>query len=64
MAKIPEKIDVHSHFLSSVYREHCRANGHSAPDGFPVLPVGPLSLGGEVRCTLSHIAGMEHREAS
>lgn len=39
MAARPEKIDVHSHFLPLFYREACQANGHSEPDGFPVLPV-------------------------
>ncbi|EXJ69318.1 uncharacterized protein A1O5_07354 [Cladophialophora psammophila CBS 110553] len=38
MALRPEKIDVHSHFLPSFYREACRANGHGAPDGYPILP--------------------------
>lgn len=39
MAQAPEKIDVHSHFLPSAYREQLKAHGHGAPDGYPILPV-------------------------
>ncbi|SFB09740.1 Predicted metal-dependent hydrolase, TIM-barrel fold [Nocardioides alpinus] len=37
LRRIP-KIDVHAHFLPTDYRQALIDNGHSAPDGFPVLP--------------------------
>jgi hypothetical protein len=39
MAPRAEKIDVHAHFLPASYRDLCKANGLSRPDGFPALPV-------------------------
>lgn len=34
-----QKIDVHAHYLPSDYRQALIENGHSKPDGFPVLPM-------------------------
>lgn len=35
---MPQKIDVHSHFLPPFYQDACRKNGHANPDGMPYLP--------------------------
>ena len=38
MSAAVSKIDVHAHYLPADYREALIANGHTEPDGFPVLP--------------------------
>jgi 6-methylsalicylate decarboxylase len=38
MTAAASKIDVHAHYLPADYREALIANGHTEPDGFPVLP--------------------------
>jgi 6-methylsalicylate decarboxylase len=35
---LPDAIDVHSHFLTTRYREEASAAGHGRPDGMPALP--------------------------
>ncbi|OQO02652.1 hypothetical protein B0A48_12181 [Cryoendolithus antarcticus] len=35
---LPDKIDVHVHFLPPSYRQACLDNGHGNPDGMPYLP--------------------------
>ena len=35
---MPQKIDVHTHFLTPAYRAACMENGHANPDGMPYLP--------------------------
>ncbi|XPS80637.1 6-methylsalicylate decarboxylase [Ascochyta lentis] len=35
---LPKRIDVHSHFLPSDYRDALAQNGHSHPDGMPAIP--------------------------
>jgi predicted TIM-barrel fold metal-dependent hydrolase len=35
---LPRRIDVHSHFLPSFYRDALAANGHTHPDGMPAIP--------------------------
>jgi predicted TIM-barrel fold metal-dependent hydrolase len=35
---LPERIDVHSHFLPPFYRTALAANGHTHPDGMPAIP--------------------------
>lgn len=35
---LPSRIDVHSHFLPSFYRDALAANGHTHPDGMPAIP--------------------------
>ncbi|KAI4938929.1 uncharacterized protein J4E92_000210 [Alternaria infectoria] len=35
---LPQRIDVHSHFLPPFYRTALAENGHSHPDGMPAIP--------------------------
>ena len=35
---MPQKIDVHVHFLPPAYRQACLDHGHANPDGMPYLP--------------------------
>ncbi|EMC93697.1 hypothetical protein BAUCODRAFT_251053 [Baudoinia panamericana UAMH 10762] len=35
---LPQKIDVHCHYLTPAYRQACIENGHANPDGMPYLP--------------------------
>jgi predicted TIM-barrel fold metal-dependent hydrolase len=35
---LPQRIDVHSHFLPPFYRTALAVNGHSHPDGMPAIP--------------------------
>src|SRR5690242_6151431 len=35
---LPQRIDVHSHFLPPFYRTALADNGHSHPDGMPAIP--------------------------
>jgi len=35
---LPQRIDVHSHFLPPFYRTALSENGHSHPDGMPAIP--------------------------
>ncbi|KAJ5611178.1 hypothetical protein N7510_007897 [Penicillium lagena] len=60
MARSPEKIDVHAHFLPSVYREQCLANGYSSPDGYPNLPEwdldAHLKMADEMNITKSYLS--------
>lgn len=35
---LPRRIDVHSHFLPSSFRDALAANGHTHPDGMPAIP--------------------------
>ncbi|KAF1918893.1 hypothetical protein BDU57DRAFT_511673 [Ampelomyces quisqualis] len=35
---LPQRIDVHSHFLPPFYREALASNGHTHPDGMPAIP--------------------------
>lgn len=35
---MPDKIDVHVHFLPPAYRKACLEHGHANPDGMPYLP--------------------------
>lgn len=36
-SSMPKKIDVHSHYLPPLYRQHCIDNGHGNPDGMVCL---------------------------
>jgi predicted TIM-barrel fold metal-dependent hydrolase len=35
---LPQRIDVHSHFLPPFYRDALASHGHSRPDGMPAIP--------------------------
>ncbi|GAB7363731.1 hypothetical protein MBLNU230_g4299t1 [Neophaeotheca triangularis] len=35
---MPQRVDVHSHFLPPFYRKACEDNGHANPDGMPAVP--------------------------
>lgn len=43
MPGLPEKIDVHSHYIPSAYRRHCEEVRRDGFDGIPSLPVGSQS---------------------
>ncbi|KAF1935538.1 amidohydrolase 2 [Clathrospora elynae] len=41
---LPQRIDVHSHFLPPFYRTALAEHGHSHPDGMPAIPEWSLDL--------------------
>lgn len=58
--KMPNRIDVHSHFLPSFYRKALEENGHANPDGMPAVPEwspeAHLSLMDKIGITKSYLS--------